>query len=242
MNIPAGNGLFPVLVLNHGFIEPSVYTNGRGLRREQDYLARRGYVFIHPDYRNHTFSDKDPDSETRLRIGYTEDVINAIEAVKKSGDKRFDTRHIGMLGHSMGGGLTLNALVVRPDLVDDAVLFAPVSADAVLNYNRRLARRPEVAKAVETLYGSPEKNPDFWRDASAKTFFSRIEAPVLLHHGDADADVPVEWSRDLDKWLFAAGREVTYDEYPGERHEFGPEWGTVMQRTADFFDSALKPV
>src|SRR3989338_1908776 len=44
INIPHGDGPFPVLFLNHGFIDPAVYTNGRGLKREQDYLAQRGYI------------------------------------------------------------------------------------------------------------------------------------------------------------------------------------------------------
>ena len=54
MNKPKGNGPFPMLILNHGYIDPAVYTNGRGLRREQDYLARRGYIVIHPDYIKHS--------------------------------------------------------------------------------------------------------------------------------------------------------------------------------------------
>jgi dienelactone hydrolase len=49
MNVPNGDGPFPALVLNHGYIDPDVYTNGRGLRREQDYLARHGYVVLHTD-------------------------------------------------------------------------------------------------------------------------------------------------------------------------------------------------
>ena len=40
-----------------------------------------------------------------------------------------DAERVGMLGHSMGGGVTLNALTAMPGLVDAAVLFAPVSGD-----------------------------------------------------------------------------------------------------------------
>src|SRR3989338_4121372 len=47
LNIPKGQGPFPLLVLNHGYIDPEIYTNGRGLKREQDYLARHGYAVIH---------------------------------------------------------------------------------------------------------------------------------------------------------------------------------------------------
>ena len=78
-------GPFPVLVLGHGYIDPAIYVNGQGLLREQDYLARRGYVVLHTDYRNHAASDDDPRAEVSLRLGYTEDVINAVLAVRRSG-------------------------------------------------------------------------------------------------------------------------------------------------------------
>src|SRR3990172_6702033 len=35
MNVPKGGGPFPVIITNHGYIDPDVYTNGRGLKREQ---------------------------------------------------------------------------------------------------------------------------------------------------------------------------------------------------------------
>ena len=39
MNIPKGDGKFPLVILNHGYIDPAIYTVGRGLKREQDYFA-----------------------------------------------------------------------------------------------------------------------------------------------------------------------------------------------------------
>jgi len=68
-NIPKGNGPFPVIILNHGYIDPLIYTNGRGLKREQDYLARQGYFVVHPDYRNHAQSDEDPENDVNFRLG-----------------------------------------------------------------------------------------------------------------------------------------------------------------------------
>jgi hypothetical protein len=38
--VPHGKGPFPAVVLNHGYIEPSIYVTGQGLAREQDRLAR----------------------------------------------------------------------------------------------------------------------------------------------------------------------------------------------------------
>ena len=50
---PRGPGPFPAVVLDHGYIEPSVYVTGQGLMREQDALARDGFVVLHTDYRGH---------------------------------------------------------------------------------------------------------------------------------------------------------------------------------------------
>src|SRR5690606_7473366 len=138
------------------------YTNGRGLRREQAYLARRGYVVAHPDYRNHAQPDKDPNSVFNMRLGYAEDIINGIMAIRAAGLPYVDGEKIGMRGHSMGGGVTLNILVAKPDLVEAAVLFAPVSSDTRDNFNRWTRTRTETAQKIIASYGSPQDNPEFW--------------------------------------------------------------------------------
>lgn len=240
MNVPKGEGQWPLLILNHGYIDPAIYTNGRGLKREQDYLARRGYVVVHIDYRNHAQSDKVEGVEQRFRLGYTEDAINAINAVRAAGLDYVDAENVGMLGHSMGGGVTLNTLVIWPDLVDAAVLFAPVSADSKYNFEKWTRQRHELAEEIEDVHGTPETNPDFWAGVSPKNYFDRIVTPILNHHGTADESVPLWWSDELEGWLNDEGIDNMYYIYQGERHEFGSAWPLVMQRTVDFFDEYLK--
>lgn len=240
MNVPDGEGPFPVLVLNHGYIDPAEYTNGRGLKREQDYLARKGYVVVHPDYRNHAQSDKDPGNDVNMRLGYVEDVINAVYAIRASQLPYIDKENIGMLGHSMGGGITENIMVIKPDLVKAYGLFAPVSADNRDNYYRWTKNRPEVAAAIDALIGSPEDNPNFWEEVSPITYIERVARPVMLHHGTADESVPIEWSEKLVKAFGDRNKPITYYSYPGEGHEFSTAWPTVMQRTVEFMDQELK--
>ena len=113
LNVPRGPGPHPAVVLAHGYIDPDIYVNGQGMRRELDWLARRGFVTLHVDYRNHAGSDNDPKADANLRLGYTEDVINAVHALR-AWDGPVDDERVGLAGRSMGGGVIYNVLTVRP--------------------------------------------------------------------------------------------------------------------------------
>lgn len=250
MNVPKGKGPFPVVITAHGFIDPKYYTTGRGLKREQDYLAKLGYIVLHPDYRNHNGSDKDPDNNLRLNLGYTEDVINAAYAIKSSCLKFINKDKIGLLGHSLGGGVALNMMVTKPGLIKAYVLFAPISIDYKDNYYRWIARReenvprkygsPSNRERIEALYGSPEANPAFWDNISPKTFISNVGDPVMVHQGTADQDLPYEWIYKLQDAFKKNNKELKLYIYKGEHHEFSSSWPLVMQRSAGFFDTYLK--
>ncbi|WP_020392304.1 alpha/beta hydrolase family protein [Kribbella catacumbae] len=232
LNVPLTPGRHPALVLNHGYIDPAVYTNGRGLMREQDYLARRGYVVLHTDYRNHAQSSKDPQSEVNVRLGYTEDVINAVLALKAS--PYVDPQRVGLFGRSMGGGITYNVLVAQPGLVKAAVVYAAVSSNAVDNFNRWTRPEPEIAAAVIRAHGDPAKNPAFWRNLSAVNFFDRITEPLLIQQGLADSTCPPIWAQQTLTALKKAGKQATLHTYPGEEHAFAGAWPTSMARTVAF--------
>jgi dipeptidyl aminopeptidase/acylaminoacyl peptidase len=236
---PRGKGPFPAVVLNHGYIEPSIYVNGQGLMREQDYLARAGFVVLHTDYRGHASSDPASDRVRESRLGYTRDAINAVQSVKKEG--YVDPDRVAMLGRSMGGGVTYNALVAKPGLVRAAVVFAPVSSDFVDNFNRwTVGERPDAAEATYRRYGRPAERPDFYRGLSARTYFDRITEPVLIHHGTLDDSCPIAWSRTTQRLLQRAGVDSRLEIYEGEQHAFGPQWPLSMERTVRFLRRQLR--
>lgn len=242
MNVPAGSGPFPVLILNHGYIDPDVYDNGQGMRREQDYLARRGYIVVHVDYRNHAQSDKDPNADLQLRLGYVRDSINALVAVRAANLAYADTERAGMIGRSMGGAVTMGAAVTHPGLFDAYVLFAPTSSDAVDNFNkwtRGQSERRALATRIVDAYGSPEDNPAFWDAVSPVTYVERVAAPVLIHHGTRDDTCPIEWSERTVAALERAGKDVQMFRYD-DGHAFGPAYEESMRRTVAFLDRTVK--
>ncbi|MFF8391908.1 alpha/beta hydrolase family protein [Streptomyces sp. NPDC016172] len=236
MNIPEGEGPFPALVLAHGYIDPDVYFSGQGMPREQDRLARSGYVVLHIDYRNHARSDKDPDNAVNLRLGYTEDVIGAALALRDSGRPEIDGDRIGLFGRSMGGGVVYNTLVVAPGLFDAAVAYAPVSARPEENIDH--FQRPDgdpVVTEIEEKHGTPEENPDFWRGVTPLTYADRMTEPLLIQHGTADDTCPLTWSREAAAAFEKAGKDVELRTVAGEGHTFGPKWAASMDVTEAFF-------
>jgi dipeptidyl aminopeptidase/acylaminoacyl peptidase len=237
LDVPRGKGPFPAVVLAHGHIEPSVYVNGQGMRREQDWLARAGFVVLHTDYRNHGFSSRDPASERRLRLGYTVDTVNAVHALRETRIAPVDDERVGLVGRSMGGGVVYNVLVAQPGLVDAAVVFAPVSSRTADNFNRWVRDAPgrsDVSDFILRTYGEPRDNPRFWRQASPRTYFDRITEPLMIHHGTADESCPLRWSRATKRALDEAGVDARMYVYPGEPHAFVTDWPLAMRRTTRF--------
>jgi dipeptidyl aminopeptidase/acylaminoacyl peptidase len=198
-------------------------------------------VTLHIDYRNHAQSDKDPDNDANLRNGYTVDAINAGLALKKA--QVVDPDRIAIIGRSMGGGVVFNALVARPGLFRAAVAYSPVSSETVDNFNRWVRRDPSRAGAAAKIIarlGTPEAQPATWRETSPRSYFDRITDPLLIHHGTLDEDCPIAWSRETVAALKAAGKDVDFYVYPGQRHTFTSQWPLSIRRTAAFLDEHLR--
>jgi len=235
---PRGRGPFPGIVLNHGYIEPSIYVTGQGLAREQDWLARAGFAVLHTDYRGHAGSDAATPLDRESRLGYTRDTINAVLALER--EPYVDPDRMAMLGRSMGGGVTLNALVAYPDLVEAAVVYASVSSRYLDNLRHFTARsRPEAVRGLFDRFGTPGEQPRFYRDLSSRTFFDRISDPVLMHHGSADETCPFPWATTTQRLLKRAGADSRLEVYPGEHHTFIPQWQDSIERTVRFLRRQL---
>lgn len=241
MNIPVGDGPFPLIILNHGYIAQSVYTRGRGLKREQDKLARAGFAVLHTDYRGFAESDPSPLVEKVYdgNIEYAMDSANAILAVRAAALPQVDSEHVGMLGHSLGGGVTLAVLTARPDLVDAAVLYAPVNADVWQNFVRWQSRREEGDRTRELLQ-TRDENPAVWNALSPQTYLKDIRSPILLFQGGRDQDVPKAWSEQLSERLQLLSKDITYVEFPEEKHEFIAQWEDFMKKCIAFFREQLQ--
>jgi uncharacterized protein len=226
--IPKGKGPFPGLVLGHGYIDPKIYKNGQGMKREQNYLASNGFIVLHTDYSN------DKLSPIKFRMDYSIDVANAAMALKNSDLKSLDKSKISYVGRSMGGGIGFNLAVSTTDIFSAYVLYAPTSANYPQNFNKWGRDNPARSKPIRDFVGLPEDNPEFWKGVSPENYWDRTTAPIMIHHGVEDESCAISWARSAVKGLKAAQKEVVFYEYPGEGHNLYGGWNKSMIRTANF--------
>lgn len=233
MNTPPGPGPFPVALMMHGYIAPEQYHTLAYTTRYADALARAGYLVIHPNYRNYPPSDEGPD---RFRVNNAVDALNLIAIIKAQAGQPgplqlADPGFVGMVGHSMGGGITLRTITLS-DQVQAAVLYGAMSGDEQRNYEKILEWSGG-ARGLEELNTPPEA----LQRISPIFHLERISAPVSIHHGDNDGTVPPAWSEELCQKLQALNKPVECFTYPGQPHTFQGEGDQLfMQRVVDFFN------
>ncbi len=242
-NGPPPQGGWPAIVFNHGYIPPQQYRTTERYVAYQDAFARAGFVTLKSDYRGHGESEGEA-LGGYYAPGYTDDVMNALGSLKRDG--RVNAARIGMWGHSMGGFLTLRAMVIDPG-IKAGVIWAGVVGD----YNAMMTqwnspvpasipqrvldlRRKAVAK-----YGTPANNPTFWNTLSANSYLRDLGGPVQLHIGTADEDVPVVFHTTLSSDLKALGKPVQSYVYPGDNHNLSRNLQTALNRSVAFFKEHL---
>ncbi len=237
INLPNGDGPFPVVLVLHGFVTPENYQTLAYTTPLADALARAGYFVIHPNYRNHPPSDEGPNP---FRVGYAIDVLNLIDLIQEFSGRpgllgHADPKRLGLLGHSMGGGITLRSVIVNPE-IKAAVLYGAMSGDERTNYER-IMYWTNGAVGEEELETSEQ---DLER-ISPIHHLSDIQAALSIHHGLADTVVPPEWSTDLCARLQALKKSVECFDYPGQPHIFyGSGLSMFMERVVEFFDEHLR--
>lgn len=238
---------FPVIIFNHGFIQPSEYRTTEKYVAYVDGFARNGYIVFKPDYRGHGNSE----GEATGAYGspnYTIDVLNAVASMKRYKDA--NPNKIGMWGHSLGGYITLRSMVTNLNIKAGVIWAGVVGSyeDLLTNWRRSNAASPfplpsgarRWRQQLVEEFGTPQNNPEFWNSISANSYLGDISSSVQLHHGTADSSVPVEFSQKLYEQLKNEGKEVEFFQYFGDDHNISNNFNLAMQRSVEFFDKYLK--
>jgi len=236
-NIPNDVEPHPVIIALHGYIDPAVYNTLDYTTHYADALASAGYIVLHPNLRGYPPSDG---GENLFRVGMAIDVLNLIALVQSQsgGTDALQTANpdrIGLWGHSMGGGITTRLLTVTDD-VKAAVLYAAMSGDEQKNYEA-IRQWSGQTRGLEELNVPAEALARI----SPMYFLQNITAPVSIHHGMADALVPLDWSTTTCDQLMALARNVECHYYEDMPHTFyGAGDEEFIQNTVRFFNQHLK--
>jgi uncharacterized protein len=252
LRIPPGDGPFPAVVVVHGAVDPERYQPGGDLVSEQRALVEAGYVVLATDLRGYAESDPVPGDEGwetssgfgwlgSLDWGMGWDVVSALRILRGGAVPEVDTERIGLVGHSLGGLLSLGAAVVAPEATDVVVsLSAPSSQvwDAV--ETMLPPDSPEYAQIVEQ-HGTPQDDPQYWADISPRTFIDGETPPLLLIHGGGDDTTSPQWSLDTaDAWNAAGSRAEVFI-IDGADHALAPDRAQATAYVLGALDLVLNP-
>jgi len=240
---------WPIIVFNHGYIPPDQYRTTERYVAYVDGFARNGYIVIRPDYRGHGDSEGEP-ANAYDTPAYTIDVLNAMASAQRLPEA--DPDRVGMWGHSMGGTITLRAMVVNAD-IKAGVIWAGVVADypeLMDRWQRRFITSVTPGAGTPTpprrwgdilfTYGTLDENPAFWASIDPWAYLTELSSPLQLHHGTGDTSVPVGYSEDLYAQLQVEGVTSELYIYEGDNHNISNNFSAAMRRSVAFFDLYIK--
>ena len=228
---------YPVIVEVYG---------GPGVQRVQrawggyyrQHLAQQGFVVFMLDNRGSGNRGRAFETALYRRMGSVEveDQVRGVEYLRSL--PFVDPARIGVWGWSYGGYMALMAMVRAPDHFAAGVSGAPVTDWRLYDthYTERYMGVPEA--------GSPEGNPEGYRDGNVMTHAAALKGPLLVMHGMADDNVLFTHSTALFKRLQDLGKPFEVMPYPGSKHALlrFPTTGLHGYRTiSEFFVRELRP-
>jgi alpha-beta hydrolase superfamily lysophospholipase len=248
------------VILVHGFGEHS----GR-YAAISDHLVKHGFNVTSYDQRGHGQSDGLPGHIDRFKY-YEDDLDRIVSSVRS----RWDARNLFIIGHSLGGLVTLRYLAMRGSSVTGAVLSAPLISVAVevpahkvmmARVGARLMPKLRLDNEIDPAHLSrdPEvgiayaNDPLVNRLVSAKWFAEAtkamqevvawagdIKTPMLVMHGTEDMLASVEATKALFEAAGSSDKEMVI--LPGFYHELfnEPEKQSVYERVSDWLEAHLR--
>ena len=198
----------PAIVMPHGGPESR---DTWGFDWLAQFFANRGYVVLQPNFRGSTGYGDD----WFLQNGYKNwetaigDIADGGRWMVKSG--LANPSKLAIVGWSYGGYAALQSGVVAPGLFKAIAAIAPVTdlqmnIDESRDFSDYKLMQERMGKGEHIETGSPLRRA------------SEITAPVILFHGETDANVGVAQSREMRDALEKLGKKVEYHEYPDLDH------------------------
>jgi uncharacterized protein len=243
INIPKKSGTYPVIIMLHGFVPQNIFTSGVGTQRAGELFVKNGLITIAPDFLGYgesaspsadPFEDRFQTYTTVLTLFSSVSTLNSALAASYSGSFKVDLDKIGLWGHSNGGHIALATLAISGARYP-TVLWAPVSKSfpySILYYTDEF---DDQGKALRKALASFEA--DYDTDLfSPVNYYSWIKAPLEIHQGLNDQEVPVWWSNELVDKFKNDNFDIKYYTYPDSDHNLMPSgWATAVTKSLEFY-------
>ena len=207
----------PLLVMPHGGPEARDYFI---YNPQIQYFATRGYRILQVNFRGSSGYGR-----AFAEAGYGEwggvmqdDVTDAVKFMQNSSLASPDKTCV--VGFSYGGYVALYGAASTPELYKCIVSGAGVS-DLIADMNTTRndhGRDSEVYEYWLKSIGDPKLDREKLQARSPINLVDRIQAPVLLVHGNQDSIVNVSQSRKMNAAMKRAGADVEYVEIKYEDH------------------------
>ena len=238
MNIPAGDGPLPVIIMLHGLGDFRLIQLSKLQKRYRRCIDAAG-IYSHSS-RDARLSTSDS-GDNMFRVGMATDILNLIALIKTQGGQpgaleKAAPDHIGLLGQSLGGNVALRVLTVSPD-VKAAVLYSSLSGNELKNSQQlyKISLEPHFQNELNIL-------PSLLLNISPVYYYGNISAPIQLHHGTADETVPLSWAQETCSLLSAAGKNINCIYHEGEGHLFSNDIkAEFLESMINFYKTYLSP-
>lgn len=236
-------GKAPLIVFNHGGVNGIRQSHAEWIKR----LAEEGYVVMASTYRGEQDFTGGSEGSIEVAYGETTDVLNLLECGKTL--DYVDSERIGIIGFSHGAGITVQAIELN-NQITTAVEFYGLT-NLFNHYERYVSGQISGAEGdvrievFEEFRRLDEGNRNLeLKKRNAIDCVENINTPLLIIHGRADRNIPVEEGFELANELEKYGKIYEIQTYEGAEHGFNFKPGGATEaswiRTKNWFEKYLK--
>ncbi len=194
------------------------------------YLAQRGFIVLKVDNRGSANRGLEFEAALADRMG-TVEVDDQVAAVREMAKLPWvDASRVGIYGWSYGGYMTCMAMMRAPEVFKVGVSGAPVTDWD--GYDTGYTER---------YMGTPQSNPEGYKDSSVLTHVAKLRGKLLIVHGMVDENVQFRHTARLIVALTEANKDYDLLVFPEERHMPRDAKGLEYQerRVLEYFQREL---
>lgn len=233
LTLPAGaSRALPTVVMIHG--GPTM-RDAWAFDSDVQVLASQGYAVLQPQFRGSSgFGRKfEQAGYGQWGLAMQDDVSAGVDFLVKQGIA--DPKRICIYGASYGGYAALWGLVKTPELYRCGISFAGVvDLDLMFSDSSDRTKDNAALELMRSRIGDAKLNKQQFDLVSPLKHAARIQAPVLLMHGEEDQRVPLVHGKKMHRALVENNKAVEWISFEGEGHGLS---GQKSQR--DYFTALL---